>query len=137
MLPVAAFGPGSNGRRTVWFNGSNTGSATCDAILDDSAGNVYVGGRVGVNGDPFRERAVTKLTSGGEYANDFGVAGTVRLNPGVSPARSERVLAMQWHIGRLQLAGPSELAVGTSPQTRDQLVTRLAGDDAIFINGYK
>ena len=50
---------------------------------------------------------------------------------------SERVLAMQWHIGRLQLAGPSELAVGASPQTRDQLVTRLAGDDAIFINGYK
>lgn len=136
MNPVGAFGPGSNGRRTVRFNGSNLDSATCDAVIDDTAGNVYVGGRVGQNGDQFHELAVTKLTSGGEYANDFGIAGTVRLNPGLSPSRSERVLAMQWHLGRLLLAGPSELAVGATPQTTDQLVTRLTSDDVILINGF-
>lgn len=136
MIPVAGFGPLGNGRRTVRFNGSNLDSATCDALVTDATGNVYVGGRIGQNGDQFYELAVTKLDTGGNYAGDFGSAGTVRLNPGLTPARSERVLAMQWHHGRLLLAGPSELAVGSSAPTTDQLMTRLTGDDVIFSNGY-
>lgn len=136
LQPVAAFGPSGNGRRSVRFNGAAGDSAACETLLVDGQGNLSVGGRVGRNNDQFFELAAARLTAFGEYASDFGNGGVARVSAGASPARSERVMALGQHNGRLLLAGPSDLAVGATPQTADMVVTRLGSSDVIFSNGF-
>ena len=67
---------------------------------------------------------------------DFGNGGVARVSSGLGSARSERALALAQHNGRLLLAGPSDLAVGATPQTADMVVTRLGSSDVIFSNGF-
>jgi uncharacterized delta-60 repeat protein len=137
MQVVNSFGPGANGRRTVRFNGGNNDSASCEALQAEpgSEGRLLVGGRVGQNGDQFQEMAVARLAANGDFMPDFGNAGTVRINQGLAPQRSERVLALDTHLGRPVLAGPSELATGATPQTTDMLLVRVGNDDVIFTSG--
>lgn len=136
MQPYFGFGPGSNGRRTVRFNGAALDSASCDAGLVDAEGAIYVGGRVGVGGDQSYESAVAKLDSGGDFDAGFGLNGVARLGGGQNPPRSERALALGLHLGRVILAGPSEPAVGATPQTTDMVLARLTHADMIFDNGF-
>ena len=136
MAPDFGFGPGSNGRRTVRFNGAALDSASCEAVMADAEGAVYVAGRVGLGGDQSYESAVAKLTSGGDFAAGFGLNGVARLGAGQNPPRSEQALALGLHLGRVILAGPSEPAVGATPQTTDMVLARLTHADMIFDNGF-
>lgn len=136
MQPDFGFGPGSNGRRTVRFNGAALDSASCEAVLTDAQGDVYVGGRVGLNGDQSYEAAVAKLTPGGDFAANFGLNGVARPAGGLNPLRSERTLALGLQLGRVILAGPSELATGATPKTTDMVLARLTHADVIFDNGF-
>lgn len=136
LQPVSAFGPAGNGRRSIRFVGGAGDSASCDAIQVDAQGVVTVGGRVGTNNDQFFELAAAKLTNFGDYVADFNNGGVARVNPGLNPSRSERTLAMGLHNGRVLLAGPSDLAVGATPQTTDMVVVRLSSSDVIFSNGF-
>ncbi|WP_257389374.1 hypothetical protein [Tahibacter caeni] len=136
MQPNFSFGPGSNGRRTVRFNGAALDSASCEAVMTDAQGGVYVAGRVGLNGDQTYESAVAKLTTGGDFAAGFGLNGVARPAGGSNPARSERALAIGLHLGRVILAGPSELATGATPETTDMVLARLTHADVIFDNGF-
>lgn len=136
LQPVNSFGPSGNGRRGIRFNGGASDSASCDALQVDAQNNLIVGGRVGQNGDQFYELAAAKLGAGGDYIAGFGNGGVARVSSGLSPARSERALALALHNGRVLLAGPSDLAVGATPQTADMVVTRLGSADVIFSNGF-
>lgn len=136
MAPQFAFGPGSNGRRTVRFNGAALDSASCETVMTDAQGYLYVGGQVGLNGNQSYESAVAKLDSGGDFVGSFGINGVARLGGGQSPARSERVLTMALHNGRVLFGGPSDLAVGATPQTTDMVLARLTNDDVIFDYGF-
>lgn len=136
MAPQFAFGPGSNGRRTVRFNGAALDSASCETAMIDTQGYLYVGGQAGLNGNQSYESAVAKLDSGGDFVASFGINGVARIGGGQSPARSERVLATALHNGRVVFGGPSELAVGATPQTTDMVLARLTNDDVIFDYGF-
>jgi hypothetical protein len=136
LQAVNAFGPSGNGRRGIRFNGGASDSASCDALQADAQNNLIVGGRGGQNGDQFYELAAAKLSAAGDYLADFGNGGVARVSTGLSPARSERALALGLHNGRVLLAGPSDLAVGATPQTADMVVARLSSADVIFSNGF-
>lgn len=135
MLAAGNFGPAHDGRRSVRFLGNVNDSASCETLMLDGNG-IVVGGRVGVNGDQRHELAVARLDNNGEFDPLFGSGGISRISPGLSPARSERVLALGSHLGRTILAGPSELAQGSTPATTDMVLLRLHSDDVIYTNGF-
>ena len=135
LLAAPNFGPAHDGRRSVRFLGGSNDSATCDTLMLDGDG-IVVGGRVGVNGDQRHELAVARLDGNGEFDLLFGSGGISRINSGLNPVRSERVLALGRHLGRTILAGPSELAQASTPATTDMVLLRLHSDDVIYTNGF-